>query len=587
MIVWVSGSVFVILLIIIFWHKTHSREIYVPGEQVEGLTEDLSRSLPADHPTVTFTDVTEQAGIHFHHFHGTRTSQLPEDMGSGVAWGDYDNDGWQDLFLVNFAGPLSDSGKLENSPAYCQLYHNNHDGTFSEVSAQAGVAIRDFANAAAWADFNNDGWPDLSISCYGRIRLFRNNKNGTFTEVSGPGGLDNKKGYWTGLAWGDYNKDGYPDLYVCGYVKYSKLDHGKLSKQYNADVPSSLNPSSFPPAGNLLFRNNGDGTFTDVTEKLGVADIEGRSLSATWCDFNEDGWPDLYVANDVSDNVLYVNQGNGTFRELSHEAFVADYRGAMGLAIGDWDNDGDPDMVITHWIAQENALYDNQFSQLKNMKLPKYSDLKFMDDADRFGLGQIAIDYIGFGTFFFDYNNDGRLDLFIANGSTFEDRNDKTKLVPMKDLLFWNRNNKDGFYNAGPVSGPYFTKSYVGRGAAFADYDNDGDPDIFILNNDGPGILLRNDGGNKNNWLELILTTGKGNDFALGSLIRLSAGGKKQMRLVGSEGSYLSQNSLVQHFGLGNSTIADTVEIIWPDSRKEYLTGIKADRLLHIKEKTE
>ncbi|HLF35472.1 MAG TPA: CRTAC1 family protein [Cyclobacteriaceae bacterium] len=580
---WIAGVSFIILLILSFWLGSRSREIYTPGEKVDGLTAELARDLPPDYPKISFTDATASAGIRFRHFRGERTSQLPEDMGSGAAWGDYDNDGWQDLFIANFAGPISlTEEEIRNSEAACQLYHNNRDGTFKEVSKIAGVDIRDFINGAAWADFDSDGWPDLSVSCYGHNRLYRNKGDGTFTDVSKTSGIGNVPGFWSGLAWGDYNLDGHPDLYICGYVVYTRPEKGKSSRQYNAEVPASLNPSSFRPAENKLYRNNGNGTFRDVTEDLGVANEEGRSLSAVWCDFDADGWPDLYVANDVSDNVFYRNTGKGTFSEISHSAFVADYRGAMGLAVGDWNNDGDMDMFITHWIAQENALYDNMLTQITRMNIKGSHEIKFMDYADRFGLGQIALDYIGFGTFFFDYNNDGRLDIFVANGSTFELKDQTKSLVAMDDQLFWNRNDEEGFYNISPVAGNYFRKKYTGRGTAWADYDNDGDPDIFIVNHDGPGILLRNDGGNQNNWIEIKLLSAGKNRFGLGAKIKVVTAGLTQIRQVGTEGSYLSQNSLVQHFGLGESQTADTVEILWPDQHRQEFYQVPANRIMEI-----
>ncbi|NOZ03610.1 MAG: VCBS repeat-containing protein, partial [FCB group bacterium] len=387
--------IFIVAVSATVWFVSRPEPPYRPGEKIEGLTAGLTRSVPDNYPRVTFRNVAQEAGISFQHFSGRRSTQLPEDMGSGAAWGDYDNDGWLDLFIANEAGPLTLSEEeINNSPAHSVLYHNRGDGTFEEVSVRAGVAVRGWAMAPAWGDYNNDGWLDLFVARYGENVFYFNNGDGTFTDRTRETGLGGRRGFWTGASWGDFNRDGLLDLYVCGYVRYSRPETGKTSLQYQAEVPASINPSAFEPERNLLYRNNGDGTFTEMAEKAGVEDSKGRSLSSVWCDFDNDGWPDLYVANDVSDNVLFKNSGDGTFEEISHAAFVADYRGAMGIAVGDWDGDTDMDMFITHWIAQENALYNNLLAQLASLPTSSSKTVKFMDQADRYGLGQIALDYI-------------------------------------------------------------------------------------------------------------------------------------------------------------------------------------------------
>ena len=558
---------------------------YRPGEKIEGLTAELARTIPDDYPKISFTEVSEQAGIEFQHFSGKRSSQLPEDMGSGAAWGDYDNDGWLDLYVANMAGPLTLSpAEVESSPAHCALYHNNGDGTFSEVSAQAGVDYRGWAMAASWTDYDNDGWLDLFVSSYGENVFYRNNGDGTFTDITRQSGLGGRHGFWAGASWADFNRDGYLDLYVCGYVQYAFQKDQKVTRQYDVEVPASINPSSFPPERSLLYRNNGDGTFTEIASKAGVEDARGRSLSAAWSDFDNDGWPDLYVANDVSDNVFFHNLGNETFEDISHAAWVADYRGAMGIAIGDWDGDQDTDMFITHWLAQENALYSNLLTQYASLQAPVANSLRFMDEADRYGLGQIALDYVGFGTSFFDYNNDGRLDLFVVNGSTIQQKQSPWLLIPMPDLLFWNRGPDEGFYDVSPVSGEVFQRKYVGRGAAFADYDNDGDVDIFVVNNVGPAQLLRNDGGNRNSWLKVSLEGVQSNRLAIGARLKLVSNGTVLRRQVGAQPSYCSQNSLIEHFGLGTSARVDTLEIIWPSGKRQVLRNLAANQTVHVVE---
>ncbi|MCH8935877.1 MAG: CRTAC1 family protein [Gemmatimonadetes bacterium] len=579
--------IFVAAAIAIVFVTTRSEPTYRPGEAVEGLTANLDRSVPGDYPRITFTDVTDRSGITFRHFSGHRTTQLPEDMGSGAAWADYDNDGWLDLFVVNQAGPLTLSAdEVRSSSARSALYRNNGDGTFTDVSASAGIDYRSHGMGAAWGDYDNDGWPDLVVSSYGENELFRNNGDGTFERRSEQSGIGAYQGFWTGVSWGDFDRDGLLDLYVAGYVKYSDLGKMPPSLQYDVEAPPSLNPSAFAPERNLLYRNNGDGTFTEMAYQAGVANPRGRSLAAAWVDLDDDGWPDLYVANDVSDNALFRNLGNGLFEEVSLAARVADYRGAMGIAVGDWDGDGDVDLFITHWIAQENALYNNMRTQRLELDLPRARTLQFMDEADRYGLGQIALDYVGWGTSFFDYDNDGSLDLFVVNGSTLQEDDDPRLLVGMRDQLFWNRNAEEGFYDVSAVSGQYFATESVGRGAAFGDYDNDGDTDVFVVNNGGRAVLLRNDGGNTNRWLKIRLEGRQSNRSAIGAKLRLVAGPTVQIREVGSQSSYLSQNSLIAHFGLGSRAQADTLEIVWPSGLREILTNVAADQTLHLVEGT-
>lgn len=581
----VSGSAFILVLLSIIIFRTSDKNTYVPGEDIEGLTRDLARDLPEGYPQITFTDVSQEAGIVFNHFQAERTVQLPEDMGSGAAWGDFNNDGCQDVFIANFSGPMQDAANdTSASTAKSHLYRNNGDGTFSEISEIAGIKLIDWANACAWGDYDNDGNLDLFVTIFGKNRLYRNLGNQTFQDVSAKAGIDRYEQYWAGTAWGDYNRDGHLDLYVCGYVDYKQTGIQSTTLQYNAEVPTSINPSSFEPIKNLLLRNNGNGTFSDVAEKAGVSNENGKSLEVVWSDFDHDGWPDLYVANDVSDNALFRNKGDGTFEDVSYTSFVADYRGAMGIGVGDWDNDEDLDMMVTHWMAQENALYTNLMSQLNTEGIAPSNRIKFMDEADRYGLGQIALDYIGFGTFFFDYNNDSRLDLFVVNGSTFQQRDNPKELIGMQDQLFWNRGKEEGFFDVSKVSGAYFNETHVGRGAAYADYDNDGDLDVLVVNNIGPAKLLRNDGGNDHNWLQLQLVQKDRNRFAVGAKVRLVTGTVTQIRQVGSQGSYFSQNSLVQHFGLNDSDVIDTLEITWTNGKKHMISGIRANQLLTITE---
>lgn len=559
------------------WSEEES-DRYIPGSKVEGLTSKLERGIPDNYRPVTFKDVTQTAGIDFRHFNHPRTSQLPEDMGSGVAWFDYDNDGWDDLFLLNFSTSLSETaGQPSPNRNQSALYRNKGDGTFEDVSSQSGLALTVRGMGVTAGDYNNDGWQDLFITTFGENILLRNNGDGTFADVSIEAGIKGINGFWAGASWSDYDRDGDLDLYVTGYVKY--IDFGLTNEDIAAEEPPSINPSSFRPERNLLYRNNGNGTFTETAQQAGVINESGRSLSASWVDVNNDLWPDLYVANDVSDNVLYINRRDGTFEDFSHSAHVADYRGAMGIASGDWDTDGDMDLFVTHWIAQENALYTNRLKD--TLQSRNQGRIQFKDDSAIHGLGQSSLDFVSWATSFVDFDLDGRLDLFVINGSTFQYPEDPAKLKPMTDQIYWNSGNREGYFDVTSVSGPYFSKEYVGRGAAYSDYDHDGDIDLFILNHNGPGILLENKQELGNNWLSLRIDVPGGTTLQ-GSRIRVVTGDVSQIRQVGSQSTYLSQNSMVQHFGLGNHNTVDSLEIIYPDGRREVDLNVPSNRIRHI-----
>ncbi|MBI2190433.1 MAG: CRTAC1 family protein [Planctomycetes bacterium] len=553
---------------------------------VPGLSDALARAIPADYPArVAFTDVTQRAGIRFRHFNGDRASLIAEDMGSGAGWADYDLDGDLDLFIANAAGSiLLPAQELARSPARCALYRNRGDGSFEDVAHQAGVDAALTGMGVAWGDYDNDGDLDLYVTAYGPNRLLRND-GGRFLDVSREAGVDDDR-FGAGAAWGDYDLDGDLDLYVANYVQFSfsETDRQRPAAAFRGDLPYTLNPSSYPPERNLLYRNNGDGTFSEVAKEAGCADPNGRGMSVSWVDFDGDLWPDLYIANDVSQNGVFRNRGDGSFEDVGASSLAADYRGAMGLAVGDPDNDGDFDLFLTHWIAQENALYENQ-RRSTDPNAPEGPAL-FMDMADARGLGQISLDAIGWGTEFIDFDNDGRLDLFVVNGSTFERPEDTRLLVPMLPFLFWNH-GPAGFYEVGKISGDFFQRTIVGRGAAFGDYDNDGDVDAFVVVHGGPGILLRNDGGNASHWLKVRLGQTHRNRFAVGASVRLLAGGAWQTRQVGAGNSYLSHNSLELEFGLGQNPKADRIEIRWPDGHQQALQDISANQTIEIQREGE
>jgi Flp pilus assembly protein TadD len=587
---------------------------YTPGTDAgagDEITRALARSLPKGFPGVQFVDAAPEAGIVFRHFDGARSTQLPEDMGSGLAWGDYDNDGDPDLFLVNEDGPLTRTAEdAARSPARAALYRNDGSGRFTDVTVAAGLDVRGCGMGAAWGDYDGDGDLDLVVTRYGTNLLYRNNGDGTFTDVSAASGVGAETGFWSGASWGDYDRDGDLDLYVAGYVRY-RYDAalaGKSSQQYRAVVPFTLNPSAYPPERNLLLRNDG-GRFRDVARQAGVENPAGRSLSAAWSDLDGDGWPDLYVANDISDNALFRNLGNGRFADESTAAWVADYRGAMGLGIGDWDNDGDLDIFIAHWIAQENALYDNQRPRTPAAGgAPAHgtapAPLRFLDIADQVGLGQIALDFVGWGSEFLDYDNDGRLDIFVADGSTFQREDDPSRLVPMRNLLFWNAGPRDGFFDAGGAAGKAMLVENVGRGAAAADYDGDGDLDLAVAVNGGAMRLLRNDGGDRGHWLRVVLrgpaaarrvdphrdaprgaAPHRTTTFATGAVVRLVSGDTTQMREIGSGPSYLSQSPPGEaHFGVGDAATVERLEIDWPSGAHQDLGPFPTDATVMLTE---
>lgn len=553
-------------------------ETYERAEgQMEGITSRLSRVLPADLPEIQFIDVTDQAGIRFRHFYGERRSRIAEDMGSGLAWIDYNNNGWQDLLLVNYSGPIDmPEDKFQKSPARLTLYRNNGDGTFTDVSEEAGLSLPVRGMGVACADINNNGWIDCLITGFGRNYLFRNNGDGTFTDISEESGIAQFEGFWAGAAWGDYNLDSYVDLYITGYLDYFEISG--LENMTHLQEPPSINPSVFEPVRNLLFHNNGDGTFTELAEEAGVANPDGRSLEAAWVDLTYNGLPDLYVANDVSDNMLYRNMGDGTFINIGYSAKVADYRGSMGMAFGDWDGDEDIDIFITHWIAEESALYNSLWSDDDD------GMIFFRDDADHLGLGQSSLRYVGWATSFLDIDNDGRPDLFVVNGHTNQNRQDPKQLVGMNDQIYWNRSNEDGFYDISSVAGSYFSETDVGRGGAYADYNNNGKLDLFILNHNGPGVLLENRSETGHNWFQADLTGVESNRSAIGAKLRLVTTGGVQIKQVGSQSSYLSQNSLVQHFGLGGATEIESLEIEWPGGTRDLFTDLDVNQRMQITE---
>ena len=542
----------------------------------------------SSNPPVIFKDVTETAGVNFVHSAGVRSSVLPEDVGSGAAFADYNNDGHIDLYVVNNPGPLH--AKVTDASPGNVLYRNNGDGTFTDVTEEAGVGDRGYGMGCVFGDYDNDGDLDLYVTNYGQNVLYRNNGDGTFTDLTEKAGVGDTR-WGTGAVFGDYDNDGDLDLYVPNYIEHDldKLAEAqKTSMQYGQSVPRKLNPHSFEPQDNVLYRNNGDGTFTVVTAELSVESPGGRSLQAIFTDFDLDGDLELYVANDLSPNFLYRNNGDGTFTDVSDASWAADFRGSMGLATGDYDDDGDLDLFMSHWIEQENALYSNMWKEEETIggKFSKAGELQpihLVDESYGASLGEESLKYVGWGTDLFDYDNDGDLDIFVANGHTFQYLDNYDLLIPQKDQFF--RYDGDGlFTDVSAATGIAALPYRVGRGVAFGDYDSDGDVDIFIVNNHDRAVLLRNEGGNRNNWLQVKLISTKGNRDAVGARIRLKAGDLIQLREINAGASYLSFNSLTAEFGLAQETTVDWIEVIWLGGDTERFTGVGVNQRVVLRE---
>lgn len=534
-----------------------------------------------------FVDATDEAGIRFQHSRGTRSSLLIEDMGSGAAFADIDNDGDLDLYIVNIPGPLTqDVGGVSNPDTLPNvLYRNNGGGTFTDITNSAGVGHHGYGMGCVFADYNGDGNLDLYVTNYGANVLYHNNGDGTFSDVTTETGVGCE--LWsTGAAFADVDGDSDLDLYVCNYVTYDleKLEQMQAeSLQSGKPVPSALNPHVFEPQDNVFYRNNGDGTFSDVTTEVGIAAPGGRSMQCIFSDFDNDNDLDLYVANDTSVNYVYRNAGNGAFTDVSSESWAADFRGSMGLAAGDYDGDGDTDIFMSHWIDEENALYRNLLVESGLQNPPTSEHIRFVDESYSAMLAEVSIKQIGWGTALFDYDNDGDLDIFVTNGSTFQELNDPEVLIPQTDALY--RNNGDGtFTDVSESTGIAALPTRVGRGATFGDYDNDGDVDIFVVNNYAPPTLLRNDGGNRNGWLHVELVGTDGNRNAIGAKIQLKTADRTQTREVYAGESYMSSNSFITEFGVGNATRVETLQVTWLNGETQVLHNIPTNQQVRVKQ---
>ena len=525
----------------------------------------------------TFVDVTNEAGIHFQHSSGTRSSLLPEDMGSGAGFADIDNDGDIDLYIVNIPGPFTQDGNRNKGNANA-LYRNNGDGTFTDITRAAGVGHQGYGMGCVFADYDGDADLDLYLTNYGENVLYRNNGDATFTDVTDAAGVGCD--LWsTGAAFADVDGDTDLDLYVCNYVTYDleQLEQMKEeSLQSGKPVPSALNPHVFEPQNNVFYLNNGDGTFTDVTDKTGIAAVGGRSMQAIFSDFDNDNDLDLYVANDTTTNHVYRNDGGGIFTDVSAESWAADFRGSMGLTAGDYDADGDTDLFMSHWVDEENALYRNLFVEDGDAK-----QIRFVDESYTAMLAEESIKQIGWGTTLFDFDNDGDLDIFVTNGSTFQELRRPEVLIPQPDMLFRN-NGDETFTDVSQETGIATLPLRVGRGATFGDYDNDGDVDIFVVNNHAPPTLLRNEGGNRNNWLQVKLIGVGTNRDAIGAKIQVKTADRTQVKEIYAGDSYMSFNSLIAEFGVGNATQIEMLQVTWQNGKTQKLHNVPANQRIRI-----
>ncbi len=561
------------------------------------------QAMPAAATAMQFVDVTQQAGIHFVHNNGAFGAKLlPETMGSGCAFIDYDGDGYQDIVLVNgrdwtdeeIAAFENGTGKTMKGelPAHprkrggtCHLYHNNGDGSFTDVTPGSGLEIPMQGMGVAVGDYDNDGRPDIFITAVGRNYLFHNEGRGKFREVAKEAGVAGS-GWSTSAAWVDYDKDGKLDLFVCHYVDWTPATD--IFNSVDGTHKAYTTPEAYVGQVSRLYHNEGNGKFTDVSAKAGILGartpggqyrrFQGKSLGVSICDFNNDGWPDIVVANDTEPNYLFQNNGNGTFTEIGKEAGIAlseagTARAAMGTDAGDIDHSGKEALLFGNFTNQMLGLYQNRGGGL------------FIDIAPASEVGQASLLFLTFGCTFVDLDNDGWLDILTANGHLDNDIHRVNQEVTYEErpLLFRNLGN-GRFREEGLQCGPDFAKPVVARGLAYADYDLDGDLDVLMTTNGGPARLLRNDGGNRNHSIRLVLEGSRSNRSAIGARVEVKVGADVIRRTVRSGSSYCSQSELPITVGLGTAPQADDLTIIWPSGTVQHLGAVRAGQILNVVE---
>jgi enediyne biosynthesis protein E4 len=522
--------------------------------------------------SIHFTNITDSSGIKFVHFKGNNGISINrEEFGPGVCVADFDGDGWQDIYFVNGRDLYNRDISVRNA-----LYHNNGDDTFTDVTEKAGVPGTGYGLGCVWGDFDNDGFPDLFVTQYGRNVLYRNNGNGTFTDVTdkaGVAGLESGS-FHSGATFFDYDRDGYLDLYVGSYVA---LDPDGPRYCNIGTVRSSCPPSAYKGSSDALYHNNGDGTFTNVTRAANIFQPQGKNLSVGAADYDNDGWPDLFVANDGLAAYLYHNEHGKSFKEIAAPSGMAysasgGLMAAMCISLGDYDNDGSLDLYVSDFQGSSDHLWHNDGKG------------NFDEVSDEAGITGPTHNVLSFGGGFFDYDNDGWLDLFIANGHVYPEIEQASPGTRYKQVnsLFHNEGNGK-FVETGTLTGISAQTPHAARGVGFADFDNDGFVDVLVANNGDPPLLLHN-GGNGNHFINFKLVGTKSNRDAMGARVRVVTAGLSQIREIAGGGSYLSQSDLRANFGIGKATIAQTVEIRWPSGQTQVFHDVPGDKFYLIQE---
>jgi hypothetical protein len=545
------------------------------ASQATPMTETTAPTVRPSGP-IEFTDVTAQAGIHFKHNTGAFGKKyLPETMGSGVCFIDYDNDGWQDVFFVN---SMDWPGHQSGGKSFPALYHNNHDGTFSDVTQRAGLAAETYGLGCATGDYDNDGFDDLYLTTVGSNHLYHNLGNGRFADVTAKAGVAGP-GFSASAIWFDYDNDGKLDLFVTHYITWS-IETDQYCSLDNKNK-SYCTPQTYKGESATLFHNKGDGTFENATQRAGLHDPASKSLGVAMVDYDDDGWMDLFVTNDTEPNKLYHNNHNGSFSDAAVMAGIAfsesgRVRAGMGTDAGDYDNSGREGLLIGNFTNESMALYHNDGSGL------------FTDDAPKSGLSQMTSQALTFGALFFDYDLDGLLDVFAANGHVSDDISVVQPTVKYAQPAGLYR-NKDGkkFEDVSAKLGRAVQKAIVGRGAAYADFDNDGDLDLAVTANNGPARLLRNENGNQNDTLRVKTIGTRSNRDGIGAKLTLKTNkGLHLFAMVKSGSSYLSQSELPVTFGLGKPEDGkvSSLEIVWPSGQRDSIANIKPNQFITIKE---
>ena len=523
------------------------------------------RGSPA--PGFRLVDVTSSAGLNFSHNSGAYGEKLlPETLGAGCAFVDYDADGWQDILLVN--GMDWPGHKRQRSTL--RLFHNNRNGTFTDVTKNAGLDVELYGMGVAVGDSNNDGFPDLLVTCVGQNRLFRNTGKGTFVDATRGSGLDRRQAFSTSALWFDFDRDGLLDLFVCNYVRWSAADDVYCS--LDGKQKSYCTPEAYRGETCWLYRNLGNGRFEDVTARCGIFDSSSKALGVAMLDLDQDGWPDLFVANDTQPNKLYRNLRNGRFRDVALEAGVAlsedgKARAGMGADAGDFDGSGNAGIVVTNFDNEMIGLYRPSGASL------------FRDTAVRSGVGYASLNSLGFGCVFADFDLDGSLDLAVANGHIDETvRNIRGNVGHAQAPHLFLNQGGGTFRDVAADAGAGFARPRVGRGLACGDFDGDGDLDLLMTTNNGPAALFRNDVGPGNRSLRLRLIGTKSNRDAIGASVRIVHGGTTQSRMVKSGSSYLSQSELPVTFGVGRRDRVDRVVIAWPSGRTDEFKSVETGK---------